>query len=289
MAEAAADLGLRELQRQLLALIRAPHGVADGLLALGLDADQLEALVDGDRRLSATGRVGIYADMYFVRLLEALRAVFPRVAAVLGDDAFAALATDYLEAHPSRHPSLRQLGDRLPGFLRDPAASRPHGPDDLAPWLADLAALEWARHDVFDDADAPPLALAQLQALPPDRFVTLPVRLVPAHRVVTVGHPVEAVWRAFGAGGSRDLPAQPAAPGTLLVWRQGTMVYHRPADPIEAAALALAATGAPFAAMCEVVAGALGEGQDPAQATFRLLARWIDDELLVALAEHDAL
>jgi hypothetical protein len=37
----------------------------------------LEALVDGDERLSAVERVDIYADAYFYRLLDCLAEDFP--------------------------------------------------------------------------------------------------------------------------------------------------------------------------------------------------------------------
>ena len=279
---------LRQLQRQLLGLIRAPHGVEDELARLGLAAPDLECVVAGDPRGSATDRLGIYADMYFLRLLEVLRGAFPRVREVLGDDDFAALATDYLEAHPSRHPSLRHLGDGLAGFLRDPAAPRPHAPE-LPPFVADLAALEWARYDVFDEADAAPVTLAALQVLPAAVFAQVPVRLVPAHRVVPVEHAIETTWRALGR---REAWHAPVLEGRrLLVWRQGTFVYHRPVGPLEGAVLDGARAGTTFGTICEQIAEHLAAPATDAEApacaaerAFELLARWVSDELLVHVA-----
>jgi hypothetical protein len=270
---------LRELQQRLFSLIRAPDGVADGLDRLGMDEEDVGAFVAGDERLSPLGRVAIYADMYFLRLLDVLRGAFPKVVDVLEDDAFAALATDYLEAHPSRNPSLRYLGDRLPAFMREPDAARPHT-GELPLWLADLAALEWQRYDVFDAADAPVLAMATLQGLPPEAFASLPVRLVPGHRIVQTVFAVETTWRALSKGTTAGAPE--ASARTLLVWRQETFVYHRTVDPIEEAALALARDGTTFGVVCEAIAASLeGDADEAAPIAFKLLARWVKDGLLV--------
>jgi hypothetical protein len=273
---------LRELQRQLLDLIRAAEGVDQGLAVLGLDGDDLAHVVAGDDRLSAIGRVAIYNDMYFFRLLDVLRGAFPKMLQVLGDDRFAALATDYLEAHPSRHPSLRYLGARLPAFMGEPARSRPHM-GRLPRWSADLAALEWERYDVFDEADAPALTLAELKGLPAQQFASLPVRLVPAHRLVRTKFAVETAWRALAKEGSTTAPRAQAR--TLLVWRQDTMVYHRPVDEVEAAALELAQEGTTFGVLCERIASALAlapdiDAAEVATTAFRVLGRWAEDGLV---------
>jgi hypothetical protein len=275
---------LRELERTLFALIRAPDGVGPAMRARRLSKRRLAEIIAGDDRLDATGRVEIYADMYFLRLQDVLREAFPKLRAVLGDDAFGALCSDYLHTHPSRHPSLRQLGDRLAAFLAGPADRRPRCPAPPA-WAADLAALEWARYDVFDAADAPLLAMPDLAALPPEAFATLLIQLAPGHHLVRLQHPVHTVWRAI----SKQQPVPEAGPSatTLLVWRQENFVYHRPLDAREAGLLARAAGGIEFGAVCETIADAPAPGdapEDPAHAAFQLLARWVGDGLLVRRA-----
>ena len=271
---------LREVQRRLFALFRGPDGVEAAMETVGLSEPELCRMVDGDARLSALGRVGIYADMYFLRLRDVLRDTFPKLAIAMGEDGFSALVTDYLEAHLSRHPSLRQLGNHLPSFLQPQATTlRPRSPA-LPAWAADLASLEWHRYDVFDAADTSLLSIDQLRALPADRFAEMPVRLAPSCRLFRPRHPVQDVWRALKTGAPVDEPA--ATPTQLLVWRQGTAVYHRALEPIEAAALALAENGSRFALVCELVAERLPRSEAAAQAAFTLLARWATDSLLVA-------
>src|SRR5438552_11615450 len=54
-----------------------------------------DALVVSDARASAHERVQVYAYMYRARIAEALESQFPRLARLLGADAFAALAFAY--------------------------------------------------------------------------------------------------------------------------------------------------------------------------------------------------
>src|SRR5215813_2214703 len=98
----------------------------------------LLALVEPGARLTSAERVGVYADMYRWRLIEALREDYPRLVVALGDDGFADLVRAYVAARPSCHPSLRHLGTALAGFLAG---------SGVAGHLVDLARLEWARMD----------------------------------------------------------------------------------------------------------------------------------------------
>ena len=261
---------LRTLEQQLFELIRAPASVAQGLERLGIEPAAVERLVAGDERLDALGRVGIYADMYFLRLLDVLRGAFPKVLAAVGDEAFAALASGYIDRHPSRHPSLRHLGDRFAGYLAQQ--------DDVPPWLGELAALEWARDDVFDETDADPLTREQLATYPPEAFAALPLAIVPAHRLVVVEHAVERVWRALSRGEETCEPE--AGSRTLLVWRQDRTVFHRALDPTERDVWPLLVAGTTFGLICEELGRRFPHADEAAQLSFTLLVRLVDDGLL---------
>jgi hypothetical protein len=242
-------------------LVTAPENVRLTMAARGIPRERVLQTFAGDERLDAVGRLDVYADMYFFRIRDVLREQFERVALDLGDAGFHDLVTDYLASCPPRSPSLRDAGDRLSGYLRghDVAAGRP--------WLPDLAQLEWLRLDVFDEADAPVLGLEAVRAVPPDRFGEIPLAAVPAHRLL------EASW---------DVSSAPApGPATILVWRQGLEVLHRPVREPEREALALVRSGCTFADVCTLLAGHLPE-DEVASAAFELLARWIGDGLLVA-------
>jgi hypothetical protein len=222
-------------------------------------------VIIGDERMSARERLDVYANMYFYRILDVLRDDYPKLLGAVGDTGFHNLATDYLLACPPTHPSIAWAGARLPGFLvgREPA------------WLADLARLEWARREVFDGPDAAPLSLERLRALSPDAFATLPLRLIPCSRRLSLEFAVDDTWR--------DGAAPAAGPRALVVWRREIEVLHRAVEPLEWAALARVADCAPFGAVCDLVCERPAPGlEDAAQAAFALLGQWVADGLLAA-------
>jgi hypothetical protein len=263
---------LRSLQQRFLALITASDGVPAALANMAATPADLGDLVVGDTRLDGVGRVTVYADMYFQRLLDVLREDFPKLEAALGEDPFRELVGGFLAEVPPADHSLRNLGAPLPGFVADRT--------DLAdrPWLADLARLEWARADVFDGADCDVLDLEGLRAVPGDRFAELPLRLVPTQRQVPVGFAVEQTWRQIEDG--QPLVAPPAGAGHLLVWRKQTEVLHRRLDPLEAELLAPLAEGSLFGLICERL-GLDRPVEEAAGLAFSFLVDWAQQGLLV--------
>ena len=172
-------------------------------------------------------RLHVYANMFLFRQVDALRADFPQVAERLGDGRFFELVRAYVREHPSEHPDLGQLGRHFPAFLAK-------GNPDAAGTF-NLARLEWARCEVFLEAEAAPIGV--------DEFArTLRIQLVPALRLV----------------------------GRTAVWRKGFEVQEIELSALEARALELALSGASFEQVCgafgdpalafEALQGWIGEG-----------------------------
>jgi putative DNA-binding protein len=267
---------LAEVQGQLYDLITAPEGVGKRLAELGRAPRDLETLVRSAGPLSPVERVDVYANMYFFRILEVLADEYAKLVTVMGDGPFHNLVTDYLlECRPA-HPSLREVGARLPGYL----ARHPLGEDP--PWLAALARLERARLELYDGPDAEPLTFDQIRVLPPEALPELRLVAVPCHAVLTTEPGISARWRALEDGGSPgDQPGPSKMPETILVWRQQLAVFHRVLDQDEVACLSLLGAGASFASVCELLA-AESEPEAAARRAFELLARWLGDGLLAA-------
>ncbi len=269
---------LASLQSIFWRLLAAPEGAAQGAAALrregALESEDLSFLVRPDERLDATGRVDIYADMYFYRLRDCLAEDYPRLATWIGESHFHDLVTDYLLAHPPAHFSLRELGRALPGFAARHALAA-----DFSR-LGDLAALEWARVDVFGAADAEPLTRESLIARAGAALEGLALRLVPAARLLRVEAAVPRLWKELDEG--------PTARGTdsgatcaVRVWRQGHAVFHCSVEDDEAACLAaLAGGGAALPALGELLAERAPERAEERLAA--LLDGWLRDGLLVA-------
>ena len=260
-------LPLRELQARFLRSIATTPERSDGH---GFDPALLE-LVEGRGRLGSTDRLGVYTEMYWARLLDVLRDDFPRVAAVLGADRFTALAGAYLERHPSTDPSVRWVGAYFAAFLAE------RGRVDEQPFLTDLARLEWTRLAVFDAADAVPLRLEALRAIPPSKWPRLTFHPVPALRVLRCAWPVHELWAADDPKAAATT-VRPAAT-VLRVWREAFAVYQTPVDAVEHVALRQLLAGAPFGVMCDRLEAVL-----PPPAVAReagaLILRWVEDQIL---------
>jgi|HubBroStandDraft_6_1064221.scaffolds.fasta_scaffold430534_2 hypothetical protein len=215
---------------------------------------------DTDRKT----RIGVYADAYFLRLRDVLGEDFPRVAALLGDR-FDEVVKGYLEAFPSRWPSVRRLGHALSEFLRRRT--------DTPKCLADLAELEWARIEVFDAPDAECATIEDFVSIPAEAWPALRFSAIPAIKILRAQYPVHHLW-----SGERSLEVT-AGETSLRVWRANDCrVFHALMDKRESAAIQKMISGAPFAAICETFAD-LPEAV-AAQESAALLVRWIEDGII---------
>src|SRR5205085_10758157 len=109
---------------------------------------------------------------------------------LLGREFFRQLARGYIVRHPSRSGDLHAFGALLPAYLRKQAA--------LAglPYLADVAALEWACHEVYHEADEQALDAGALARVPADAQARIRLHLQLATRFVASPFPVLAIWQA---------------------------------------------------------------------------------------------
>jgi hypothetical protein len=120
--------------------------------------------------------------------------MFPGLGGILGQTNWERLLEEYLERHPPTSFLLRDLGDRLAGFV------------EQSDWLperelcADMARLEWSYVEVFDAADTPPLDPAELAKIPEHAWEHAQVELAPAIQLLAVGHPVADLRRQIRAG-----------------------------------------------------------------------------------------
>ncbi len=229
----------------------------------------LRDVVRSTPALDADRRIAIYADMYFWRLRDLLADDFEKTAAVLGDEAFTAVARAYVDAHPSEHPSVRHVGRRFTPHLHA------HLPTGAPPWTADLSALEWARVEVFDAPDVVPVRPADLGTVAPDDWAGLQFTTIPALTLVDSAWPVHRAWE------SPDAALEPE-PTAIRVWRQDHVVYHCAVDASEREALRRLMAGEPFGVICDAFADL--DGDDAGAAAGALLLRWVEDGLIAGFA-----
>lgn len=135
-------------------------------------------------------RFAVYRNNVAVGLIEALRAGFPVVNRLVGDDFFGAMARLHAMRCPPSSPVLLAYGGDFPAFIAEfePAAA--------LPYLADVARFEWLWLEAYHAAEAEPLTIVDLQRVPPDRLPGLRLTLHPSARFTELAYPVLAVWQA---------------------------------------------------------------------------------------------
>ena len=152
----------------------------------------LHSVLAGDPVQSAA-RTAIYINNHHIGLREALIAVYPVTRRLVGDDCFDLLARKYVCAYAKPSGNVLDFGAHLADEIERTEAFA------ALPYLADVARLEWLRHQVWHAADANPataLTLAALAALDDHALAALRLQLVPAARLFQSRYPVLQIWHA---------------------------------------------------------------------------------------------
>lgn len=249
---------------------------------LGADAQPnaaLQASLVGSPTLSVAQGLSIYHHAYRARLLGVMLEDFPAVRYCLGDDEFAALVQAYLDAYPSRHFSLRWLGERFAGFLQQ-RLNPEHGAS-----LVELANLEWAFTLAFDAPPGEPLSLAHMARLPAADWPGLQVQLLPCVQRLQLHYNSVALWQAAKAEGDFPPSVRLAEPTLCLLWRHQLISQYRSVAADEARALlGMCAGGWNFAQLCAQLAEHEHEHEQQAAAKAAgWLKQWLSEGLLQRL------
>lgn len=220
--------GIARLEGWMQAVLVHPGGAGAGVAsreaARFVAPDRVEEVVVPTDRLTGVDRLGIYQEMYLLRMYDALESDYPVLARRLGERRFWKLVSDYVAAHPSRSYTLNRLGDRLPEFLGTWGPLRERGV------LADLARIERGISTVFDAEEDRPLASRALARLDE---ATLELS-----RLVTVGPFALLEVRSKAL---ELLDEEPLDPGPTLRRRRSWVLLYRRDFSVQRRALTPAA------------------------------------------------
>ena len=171
----------------------------------GRHEHKLASQVRNTSGISAEMRLEVYRNGYFVRLEQSLAHDFPITEKVLGQAQFAEYAGNYVLQHPSKSPTLRDLGRHLEDWLRESAL----------PMQADLAALEWAVLYAFDGPDHTPVTEQQMNRLAAEEWPNASVELAPTLTMIQLSCNAKEVW----AMRAENIQLEPAALCAAAIWR----------------------------------------------------------------------
>jgi hypothetical protein len=177
-----------ELQRVMAEAVTRPLGRNDGMQFKAADGRPMKRVAAGfikpNDRLTSFERLEIYNRQYWFRLKDCFYDDYPGLRAILCDQRFERMAQAYLARHPSECFTLRNLGRRLLEFLEnEPRWIAPN--QQLA---LDMARLEWAHIEAFDNEALPPVETNSLAGADPGR---IRLRLQPHITLLRLGHEVD--------------------------------------------------------------------------------------------------
>ena len=265
----AAGLPLARFQEWMQAVIVHPGGADAGLRSRAarrnLPPSRVGAVVRAHGALSPVERLRIYASMYPLRTIEALRSDYPALATLLGERRFGALVADYVARHPSTSFTLARLGDRLPSFVATWGPRRGRG------LRADVARLERAAAVVFDATEVELLDASALAGALAAEGESLRLVAAPAFALLSVRPGAVAVLDAVLDGSP---PPTRAGRGRTHVCysRRDFTVLRRALDPVPGRLLGALVSGFPLG---EALARATrGDRRPPAPVVAGWLAEW---------------
>ena len=219
--------------------------------------------------LSNEMRLGIYGNAYYARLIEALESDYEALHTILGDDEFTRLCRRYIDAYPSRFPSLRWFGQFMSQFLET------HEPYAAHPYLYELARFEWTFIEAFDAADARLATETDAAQFPAERWPELRIQLHPSVHWFPYHWNILPVWKAATGEGAIPEFIQLEQSGYCAVWRYDLRTQYRTLDADEAIVMRGVKDDFKFAQICESLAEL---DIDPAQVPMRaagILKTWL--------------
>lgn len=188
-----------------------------------LPARKISTVLLASPALSPPERIAIYQEMYPLRMHDALVADYPGLGHFLGDR-FQELVIAYAEAHPSKDYTLNRFGDHVPEFL---ARQRRFAP---RPFLVDLARLELALTEAFDERESPALRAGDFEAISESKLAGTRLVTVPSVRLVALQWNAGAYLDSVRDENHRH-PKPRKEPAFVLVFRRNYAIYRLMVSP----------------------------------------------------------
>jgi hypothetical protein len=227
--------------------------------------------------IAAKDRIAIYRNNVFSNYREALKAVYPVVEKLVGEQFFRQTANRYINAYPSLSGDLNSYGGNFPQFLAT------FEPAKQLPYLPDVARLEWLMELVFHATDYTPRALAKLAAVPQSQYDELRFMLHPASQLFQSNYPIARIWQVNQPDWQGDCGVDLQMGGCqLLVCRETFLVVLKPLTLGEYTMLSRLAVGDNIATAFNK-ALALEPGLDLGA----FLKRMVHEDILVDCCLHD--
>lgn len=166
--------------------------------------------------LTPEQRLGIYRHSVQGVLKQSLKAIYPVCTQLMGDGFTDHLVEQLVVDSPPDTAFLPEYGDVLIPRLRS------HPALESMRWIADIAALEWARHQAWHSANQDTADFSQLGKLSPEQQLQLIFELPQSACLLESSFAIEEVWLAHQPENKINLECIQIEKQTyLLIWRAG--------------------------------------------------------------------
>ncbi|TDR31802.1 DNA-binding domain-containing protein [Hydromonas duriensis] len=224
-------------------------------------------------------RLAVYQHAYIARLEEALRANYPMLHQLLGDDDFSTLHKRYVLAHPPEHASIRWYGEALAVFL---SITKPYSE---IPIFSELAQFDWAIRHSIDAANAERLSASDLKRLSAEQWLDLELCLHPSVTLFEFNWNVVPVWQALSQGSA--VPSPEAAQSYWLVWRDETgMTQWLSANQLMFQTLSLIKQHSSFIHLCDAISKDIGTTNESEHIVAQVLYQCVEYKILCMSNTH---
>ena len=268
---------LTRLQRWMQEVVVHPGTVEDAIESDGavreIPSERLSDVVLSSHSMTSAERIGVYHGMYLMRMEEALETDYPVIRYHLGDHQFGHLVREYVQRYPSTSYTLNRLGDHLPQFFLDDS----EWPE--AAFLHDLARLELAMTEVFDEEESPVLGATELEAVPAEMWDESRLLPVPAFRLLAFKHAVIPNLVAYHE--DRPSPSPRRRATWVALYRRDYSVLRLELARAEYDLLKAIVSGAPLGEALATAAASKSQRQQAK--VFRWFRTWISEGLFAAI------
>ena len=268
---------LARLQHWMQEVVAHPGTVEEAIESDGAEkkipSERLSEVVLPSHSMTSAERVGVYHGMYLMRMEEALETDYPVIRYHVGDHQFSHLVREYVDRYPSTSYTLNRLGDHLPQFFLDEPEWRE------AAFLHDLARLELAMTEVFDEAESTVLGANELEGIPPEAWEGARLKPISAFRLLALKHAVVPTLVAYHE--DRPSPSPRRRATWVALYRRDYSVLRLELSRAEYDLLSAIVDGAPLGEALTTAAASKSPRQQAK--VFRWFRTWISEGLFTAI------
>ncbi|MFK7903115.1 MAG: putative DNA-binding domain-containing protein [Nitratireductor sp.] len=145
---------------------------------------EIPSSIQDTKNKPSTKRFNVYRNNVVVSLMESMKAAYPSIHAIMGEDNFAKIARIYISQHPPSSPVMQKFGSHFADFIKAFA------PLKNSPFLSDVALVERLYLEAYHALDEEPLNPELLSSIPPEKTGDLVFSIHPAAHLISSEYPV---------------------------------------------------------------------------------------------------